>query len=1566
MNPLRLPGQVVGALAAATAGRQHRRWWIGADRAHIEVRGVHRPGSEAVARAVEQALRRLQGVQWAEVNAVTARVVVAFDGDPPDVDDLVEAIEGAEEAHGVGEERFPHTRPEHPADAEPIRRNAIALAADAVGFGGSIFGQLLRFAPLPGELATLLAVVDNEPRARRFLEHHVGPQATDLGLALGSAMAQALGQGPLGLVVDMAHRAGTLGELSARRRAWERLEPALSGKGTNAMFGPLEVEPRPVPRPSDPGTRVADLSAIGSTAAFAAVLAATASPRRAASAFTAGTPKAARLGREAFGAQLGRHLAARDLLVLDRTALRRLDTVDTVVLDAAALRTGALEVTEVVELGAGGSQAATRAAGLFTAGVLRQVRRRGRWALGTLGELAALEIETPRGTLTRARAMRRRHAHVLGLARAGVLVGLVGVEAQLDPFAAVLAAQAQRAGLDVVLAGSDDHVARALGVDKAVPGGRRLRSSVQTLQADGHTVLLVAGPGHPGALAAADCSVGVSGAPPAHGAGALQRGAPTARHTSGSRSDEVCGPDPGEGEGAPHGERVHPPWGAHIFTGPGLGGAIVVVQAVPTARRISRRSAALSVAGSAGGLAWALVGLPSTACRRAGVPVNIAALAAEVDGAMAGIAAGRRLVPQPAQAPPWHALPGHAVLSALGATEAGLDPAEAQRRRPAPEEHRSTIGTICHAVLDELHNPLTPLLAAGAGLAAMTGSITDAVLVAGVTGANTVIGVGQRLRTEVQLERLLRASVMAVTVRRAGQSTTVARDEVVRGDVVELAAGDVVPADCRILGAEGCEVDESILTGEPLPVPKDAVATPGAALGDRSAMLYEGTTVVNGTVLAVVVAVGADTEVGRLLADAPEPPRSGVQRRLRAITAATLPVTLASGAAVTGLGLLRGRPLPQALNSGVSLMVAAVPEGLPLLATMAELAAARRLAGRGALVRDPSTIEALGRVDLLCFDKTGTLTNGRIAVSRVSDGVVDQPLGELSGPRRAVLAAALRASPVPDTEVLPRATDQAVIDGAAQAQVTVADGLDPSGDRLAARADRLAAAADRVGADMPGGGSGARVDEPGAVALRHHDGGAIARGGAPRRGRGPAQPPTPAWQPVSELAFEPTRGFHAALGVGPAGPRMSVKGAPEVVLPRCASWLSPDGPVALDRRARRQLDAEVERLASQGLRVLAVAERPSTARSELPDDRVAGLALLGFLGLADTVRPTAAAAVASLRRAGVEVAMITGDHPSTAVAIGVELGIVNGKGLAVGAELDRLDDDELAAMVGQVSVFARVTPAHKARIVRALQSSGRVVAMTGDGANDAPAIRLAHTGIALGDRCASAARQAADLVVTDNRIETIIDAIVEGRAMWVSVRDALAILLGGNLGEIAFTVGATAVTGRSPLGARQLLLVNLLTDLLPALTVALRPPRLVAPGTLLDEGPDRSLGAALGRQVAIRAVATSVGAGGAWAMARPTGSARRASTVALVALVGTQLGQTAVAGRGSPLVLGSAMVSQAALAVVVQTPGLSQFFGCTPLGPVGWAMATSSAATATAGSVVVPWAAKRIAEHRRR
>ncbi|MGW3473676.1 HAD-IC family P-type ATPase, partial [Saccharopolyspora sp. NPDC000995] len=402
---------------------------------------------------------------------------------------------------------------------------------------------------------------------------------------------------------------------------------------------------------------------------------------------------------------------------------------------------------------------------------------------------------------------------------------------------------------------------------------------------------------------------------------------------------------------------------------------------------------------------------------------------------------------------------------------------------------------------------------------------------------------------------------------------------------------------------------------------------------------------------------------------------------------------------------------------------------------------------------------------------------------------------------------------------------------------------------------------------------------------------------------------------------------------------LSVKGAPEIVLAQCTRWRRPDGDVPLEETARRGVERVVEDLARQGYRVLAVAERAASDRSDLDESRIRDLRLIGFVALADPVRPTAAAAVAQLQQAGVEVVMVTGDHPSTAEAIAAELNALNERRVMTGTELDALDDDQLAAEVTTVAVFARVSPAQKARIVDALQRNDRVVAVTGDGANDAPAIRLADIGIALGERATPAAREAADLVVTDDRIETIVDAIVEGRAMWASVRDSLAILLGGNLGEIGFTVVTGLINGGGSLNARQLLLVNLLTDILPAMAIAVRPPPTITAEMLLAEGPEVSLGAALTRDIYRRAAVTAGAAIGAWTLGRATGTVRQANTIALVALVAAQLGQTLVVRGRTPLVVGCALVSLAALVAVVQTPGLSQFFGASPLLPHGWMIA---------------------------
>ena len=1423
---------------------------MGQGKAHIEVRGVHHPGREVLARDVERALRAATGVQWAQVNAVTGRVVVAFDPDGPSVDELVDVIEGVEETYDLHEERFPHERPEHPGDIEPVRRQAVAIGADVLALGGSVFGQVLRAAPIPAELGALVSLAENEPRVRRFLEQHVGVALTDLGLGVTSAFVQALSQGPLTLLTDITHRANQLGELQANRRTWERREAELCEAPLDEPPEALALPERQQPLRSGPVESYADVAAAASVAGATTALAVTRSPWRAGGIVTAAVPKGARHGREAFASRLGRELADRDVVVLDRRALRRLDRIDAVVLDAAVLCSERLVFGTVQPVGNLDIATITaKGLALFDPARPERLVRRGVW---TLGPLQAIGVEVPNGALGRTRG--RSKEVLLGVARSGALAGTITLEPELDPLAEPLAQLVRRQGLRLVIAGRSSGLGVRLHADDVVAGGTRLAGSVRALQAQGLGVLLVSGGSAHAALGAADVGVGVDG----YGA--------------------------------------HPPWGAALLTCRGLADAHLIVESLPVARLVSRRSVALSAAGSVTGAAWSIVGPAMSASRRAALPVNVAALVAQVTGAAAAVSLGRRQAPVPVADVPWHAMDPETVLRAFGSSRRGLSVAEAARRHAAlPAEGLARV-TFARAVTAELANPLTPLLLVGSGMAAAVGSLTDAGLVAGVTAANAVIGGVQRVRADVSIDKLLRATTARVDVRRGDRVVARERLELVPGDLLELKAGDVVPADCRLLEAIGCEIDESAITGESLPVTKQTRPVGGAALADRTSMAYEGSVVATGSALAVVVAVRDQTEVGRILADTPEPPPSGVETRLSSLMKTTVPTTVASGAAVVGLSMLRGRSPRAAVTSGVSLMVAAVPEGLPLLASVAQLAAAQRLAERGALVRNPRTIEALGRVDVLCFDKTGTLTAGRIALQSVSDGTEVQPVDELAPRSAAVLAAALRASPIPDNGTdLPHATDRAVLEGGDAAGVSAHDGL----------------------------------------------------GG---------------WTLLGELAFEPARGYHAVVGDSPVGPRVSVKGAPEIVLPRCTMWRGPDGPISLDRRVRARLDAQVERLASRGLRILAVAERPASQRSELGDERVVGMELLGFLGLADGVRPTAAAAVADLRAAGVSVVMITGDHPSTAAAIAEQLQILNGANVVTGVDLDSWDDAELDAALANASVFARVTPAHKVRIVRAYQRVGRTVAMTGDGANDAPAIRLAHTGIALGGHGSPAAREAADLVVLDDRIETIIDAIVEGRAMWASVRDALAILVGGNLGEVGFVLASTAIAGRSPLGARQLLLVNLLTDMLPAMTIALRPPPRRSPEELLHEGPDASLGGALARQIALRAATTTAGASGAWLMARSTGTSRRAGTVALVALVGTQLGQTVVVGGMSPVVLASTLVSAGVLVGIVQTPGVSHFFGCTPMGPVGWGIAVGNAAAATTASLVAPWAMRRVSK----
>ncbi|MGY4926634.1 HAD-IC family P-type ATPase [Streptomyces sp. 900105755] len=446
--------------------------------------------------------------------------------------------------------------------------------------------------------------------------------------------------------------------------------------------------------------------------------------------------------------------------------------------------------------------------------------------------------------------------------------------------------------------------------------------------------------------------------------------------------------------------------------------------------------------------------------------------------------------------------------------------------------------------------------------------------------------------------------------------------------------------------------------------------------------------------------------------------------------------------------------------------------------------------------------------------------------------------------------------------------------------------------------------------------------------------------------------PDPAWEESEALPFEAARGYAAAVGRPGDGPLLLVvKGAPETVLPACSG---------LPAHASETAQA----LAGGGLRVLAVAEHrlgDAETASGVLEQPLERLEFIGLLGLADTPRETSTALVRSLHEEGIRPVMLTGDHPQTARSIAAELGWPEDTVVVTGDDLAAADRAGRARMLRDAGVVARVAPEQKLQVVEALRDAGRVVGMVGDGANDAAAIRAADIGVGINARGSAAARNAADLVLTDDDLTVLIDAVCEGRALWHSVADAIAILIGGNAGEIGFGVLGTLLAGRAPLSTRQMLLVNLLTDLFPAMAVAVTPQ-----GTEAQPGPGAPsavLGAPLLRQIRHRAMTTSAGALMAWLIGRATpGTARRSSTMALAAVVGTQLVQTLLDRRDSALVRLAALGSAAVLLALIETPGVSRFFGCTPLGPVALAAVTASIALAVWGQRALPFLERTVAD----
>jgi magnesium-transporting ATPase (P-type) len=735
------------------------------------------------------------------------------------------------------------------------------------------------------------------------------------------------------------------------------------------------------------------------------------------------------------------------------------------------------------------------------------------------------------------------------------------------------------------------------------------------------------------------------------------------------------------------------------------------------------------------------------------------------------------------------------VLAAFGAQEAGLTASEAARRLaawgpnalPSPPRRGAVL-----RFLSQFHNLLIYVLLVSAALAAVIGHGTDALVILAVVMANAVIGFVQEGRAERSLDAIRGMVDPRASVLRDGQRLTIPATELVSGDVMLLEAGDRVPADARLVKARNLRIDESILTGESVPVDKRArPVEPGAVLGDRASMAYSGTLVAAGQANAVIVATGAGTELGRISAmlGAVErlatPLLGQMDRFARQVSIAVLAVSTAVFAYAV---LSRSRPLDEAFMAVVGLAVAAIPEGLPAVMTITLAVGVQRMARRKAIIRRLPAVETLGSVSVICSDKTGTLTRNEMTVTTVAtaeravlvEGVGYAPTGRfhVAGDSAfdpaadAVLEELSLAAVLCNDARLYRAEGQWVVDG---------DPMEGALLTLAAKA----------GHDIE-----------------------AARAGFRR---------------VDEIPFDSRHRYMATLHEGDARRSLIyVKGAPERLLALCTAEATTDGERPVDVMAWHR---RVDGMAAGGQRVIALARRtapPGHGALETPDVE-SGLTLLGLVGLIDPPRPEAVAALAECRDAGIRVKMITGDHAVTAGAIAAQLHLVDDPHAVTGQDLDDAAGPAFDALAQTGAVFARTSPEHKLRLVQALQAAGAVVAMTGDGVNDAPALKRADVGIAMGRRGTEAAKEASEMVLADDNFASIVAAVREGRTVYANLTKVIAWTLPTNGGEALTIIIAILLGLTLPVTPVQILWVNLVTAVALGLTLAFEP---TEPGTM--------------------------------------------------------------------------------------------------------------------------------------
>lgn len=733
----------------------------------------------------------------------------------------------------------------------------------------------------------------------------------------------------------------------------------------------------------------------------------------------------------------------------------------------------------------------------------------------------------------------------------------------------------------------------------------------------------------------------------------------------------------------------------------------------------------------------------------------------------------------------WHTLTVEQTLERLASGPRGLTEDEAAKRlqQYGPNELQArTHISPWSILLEQFKNVLIVILLLATALSAFLGHGVEAIAITVIVLFAVILGFIQEYRAERAIEALREMAAPNATVIRDGREERIPARDLVPGDLVLLATGDKVPADARLTEAVNLQTVEAPLTGESAPVEKHSTPLPEQQLpaADQRNMTFAGTAVTYGRGRALIVATGMATEFGkiaRMLQDV-DTAKTPLQKNLDRIGKSLARAAFAVVFVIVILGLFRGQPFVEMLIFGVALAVAVVPEALPAVVTISLALGVKRMVRRNALIRRLPAVETLGSTSVICSDKTGTLTKDEMTVRRL---YVDGHMIEVSGtgyePTGTFSMNGAGASISTPLSMMLRAA--ALASDARVEQKNGAGTWEVKGDPTEGALVVVAAKAGLNKVDLDS-----------------------------------------QFSRVSEIPFTAETKRMTTLHETPDGIVAYSKGAPEVIVQSCTSQLTAAGPEPLDEARRAEVLERARQMAGEALRVLAVAYKPRAVVADAENE----MTLLGLAGMIDPPRPEAKSAVHRCEEAGIKVIMITGDHPLTAKAVADELGLSKDGRVVNGSELEAMDDAQLEQTVDSIEVCARVSPAHKLRVVSALQNRGQVVAMTGDGVNDAPALKKADIGIAMGITGTDVSKEAAAMTLTDDNFASIVAAVEEGRGIFSNIKKYLMYLLSSNIGEIGLMAGATLAGLPLPLSAVQILYVNLATDGLPALALAVDPP----------------------------------------------------------------------------------------------------------------------------------------------